>query len=730
MNWLHYLLEANLYLGIFYLCYCLFLNRETHYNLGRAYLIFSCIAAFALPLLKMGILHPHQPAKPVVYTAYPASAPVIASNAAKITTPTPTLITQPAFHTNTTSVSEHHFNYQDWLWYTYLAGAGVVLLMLLVKLTSLFRLIANKQVTSDGKHHLICLPDSNAAFSFFSYLFIGDKILETNTIITHELVHIRQKHSADIIFLELLKVINWFNPFIYLLQNSLKTVHEYIADEQTAANETDIISYASFLLHNAYGADSSSITHSFFNYNLLKKRIIMLNQQRSGNLAKLKYLVAMPVCALLLCSSTLVFSKSYGWDLAPAKASVSSKGVHFVKHKRLKVIQNGVVSITDQLAVNQKDTKVIYTAGTITQSDKSVLAKNHHIKVEVVEDSTLVTNADGKPVLPVVNADGYFFLDHFLHKNIHFTPATGDKDGLVEVEFTLDNNRHITDLSVVKSGGPKLDALALNGFNAYKGIVNDDPGKKLKLGVYFFTDDYSIFKTDSLGKDPEFGGELIITDYKYPIAVTGKGYEYDQSSSGFLVNGVPTGRVVIYDKNGEGKWFFQKDCTPADLKMLKDKYGYTFPSGSSMAIQFLHPANVQNKHLAYIYNADSYLATPYAVDFYNQMLDNFTYPEQAKKSQTGGVVVLNFTLDNDRMIKNITVSKSAGKEFDEAAINALQAYKTAINDNTGQHSIAIVYCVAEKQYRPKVSESIKKDGYVGELAISDVKQAFKMAALK
>src|SRR6185437_1894458 len=67
-----------------------------------------------------------------------------------------------------------------------------------------------------------------------------------------------------------------------------------------------------------YGLSGSSITHSFFNYNLLKKRIIMLHQKRSGSLARLKYLLAIPICGGLLCASTLAFSKTYGWvDIAP-----------------------------------------------------------------------------------------------------------------------------------------------------------------------------------------------------------------------------------------------------------------------------------------------------------------------------------------------------------------------------------------------------------------------------
>jgi hypothetical protein len=331
----------------------------------------------------------------------------------------------------------------------------------------------------------------------------------------------------------------------------------------------------------------------------------MLNQQRSGNLARLKYLLIIPICAALLCSSTLVFSKTYGWvDLSPAGIKAPGKYAMLnaklvTKRKRLKVTQNGISTITDQFALDLKNKKIVYTANTLTKADKSSLLKNNHIKVEVVTDSTHLTNKEGRPILPVVNVDGYWLMDHFLHHNIHYTSSKGEKGGLVEVGFSLDNDRHIVNAKIVKSGGPKLDALALDGFNAYKGVVTDDPGKNYKIGVYFFTDDYSIFKTDSLGKDPEFAGELIITNYKYPISRTSKGYEYDESDLGFPGddNNMSQAKVVIYDKNDEATWFYQKKCTPADLKMLKDKYGYTFPSSFSMVIESIYPDNFKKSHL-------------------------------------------------------------------------------------------------------------------------------------
>lgn len=303
MSWLHYLMEANLYLGVFYLCYCLFFNRETHYTLNRAYLLFSCIAAFVLPVLQLGMLKPAPQA--VATVNYAATATIIPQQQAA--TETVTAAAKPAF------------NWADGLIYAYLAVASVFLLVLLFKLYKLARLTGTGAAEVNG-YHLVRLEEPNIAFSFFKYLFIGSSPKAADTIIRHELVHIRQKHSLDILFIELLKVVNWFNPFIYLVQQSLRALHEYIADEQTALAGDGALEYSSFLVENAYGLSGMSVTHSFFNHNLLKKRIIMLNQQRSGKLARLKYLLIAPICAGLLCVSTLAFSKTYGWvDLTPGR---------------------------------------------------------------------------------------------------------------------------------------------------------------------------------------------------------------------------------------------------------------------------------------------------------------------------------------------------------------------------------------------------------------------------
>ncbi len=425
MNLLYYLAEANIYLGVFYLAYCLLLNKETYYQLNRAYLLFSCAAAFVLPVLQVGALKPVEVAVNTTlnYTlpAYTEQIPATGYvNAAPV-------------------VIEHHLTMQDYLVYAYLLGAVILFAMLMIKLFGLARLMRNAQTSDALKYKVVYLPETGVAFSFFNYLFIGNNAHGGNTIIRHELVHIRQKHSVDIIFLEVLKVINWFNPFVYLLQNSLKTVHEYIADEQTAAFEDDALTYSTFLVNNAYGTDGPSFTHSFFNYNLLKKRIIMLNRERSGRAAGLKYLVILPLFAGLLCVSTLAFSKTYGWvDLDPAKP------------------------------VKQQSANIQYQL----QGTR---------KIKFAPPSVLSNDLDN--------------LNKYLQKTVRFDKTVSKlSGGLVVVSFAITADHTIADAQIARSGGAGFDAIALRAFKNYNGkfverrLGNGLNKKCQKEGIHHYDD--------------------------------------------------------------------------------------------------------------------------------------------------------------------------------------------------------------------------------------------------
>ncbi|MDB4999999.1 MAG: hypothetical protein JWR76_1076, partial [Mucilaginibacter sp.] len=242
-----------------------------------------------------------------------------------------------------------------------------------------------------------------------------------------------------------------FNPFVYLLQRSIKTVHEYIADEQTAAYERDALTYSSFLLNNAYGIQGSTIAHSFFNYNLLKKRIIMLNKNRSGRLARLKYLTVLPLCAGMLCASTLAFAKNYGWvDLMPRKTL-----------KR-----------------------------------------------------TSVTDTIKPPPPPTFLKEPFRGLDNYLKNTVEYPKTAFDKKlkGSVLLSFNLNNASMIDNVKVIDDPGNGFTEPVVKYLSAYPLKIKSKAGS-YKIGVDFNMADgdyVSIFSNPKINGDETFVGEINI----------------------------------------------------------------------------------------------------------------------------------------------------------------------------------------------------------------------------
>ena len=291
MNWLYYLLEANLYLAAFYIMYKLLLQRSTFYNSNRYFLILSVAAAFTIPLMQLGFLKP-----PILLEndLTPYEIPLETIEIA-------TVEKAPALTT------------QDYVVYGYLIFALVLSLKFIFSISKIVKIYLHGNKRKLNNYTLVELTTEHTAFSFFNILFIHPEMAKNNAVLRHEIIHIKQKHSWDIILLELLKICCWFNPVVYLMKTDLTLLHEYIADEKTTAANISKHEYAMFLIENSMAAYSSSLVNQLFNQSILKSRINMLNKEKTANWARLKYLLAVPLGAGLLCASTLGFSKSYGY---------------------------------------------------------------------------------------------------------------------------------------------------------------------------------------------------------------------------------------------------------------------------------------------------------------------------------------------------------------------------------------------------------------------------------
>ncbi|MCZ4245002.1 M56 family metallopeptidase [Pedobacter punctiformis] len=340
MNWLYYLLEANLYLILFYGFYRLFLHKETFYRLNRYFLIFSSVLAFLLPFFQIGFLR-------TLVTGQIGAVP------AKSVTET-ALIDASLFETYQSGI----FTFDHILITTYALITLSFLFKLFFGLFKIVRMLKLPCVQLEKGVKLFDLKDSKVAFSFFNLLFMDPQLSERNTILKHELVHIRQKHSLDVLLFEMIQIMNWFNPFSYLIKRDIKLIHEYLADEETISQGIERYDYAMFLIKNSTGIKNLTLTNQIFSSSILKRRISMLNQKKSAAWAKLKLLLALPITGGILCLSTMAFTKDYGLvDLYPKDLKSSHQDSSKIKYTTMQDLEKKSVLFTTAVSVNGKTKK-------------------------------------------------------------------------------------------------------------------------------------------------------------------------------------------------------------------------------------------------------------------------------------------------------------------------------------------------------------------------------------
>lgn len=347
MAWLYYLIEANIYLGIFYAFYHFVLKNETWYVLIRWYLLVTAILAFVLPLLTVSYLAP-------------ISQPVVAQSTKKLLYDIP-LITAAAKIAEPSKPVQNHidFTFDKLLLLIY----GTIVLLFCCKL--LFHLYKIVSIYRSGEKEIqdhitfVKLPYAKEeVFSFFSWLFLHPNLYQNQVIIAHEKTHIKQGHSYDILFFELLRCLNWFSPVLYQLFTAAKLNHEYIADQETSTALMNKYDYANLLIQHAY-MPREPLSHSAFTQTQLEQRIKQLGRPQSKRKTWVKCLILFPIVGLLFFISAFKVDKSYGL-------------IHFVVGKTARPQAHAsrpIVSLPNQKELRiAPEQKIIKEVG--TQEDK------------------------------------------------------------------------------------------------------------------------------------------------------------------------------------------------------------------------------------------------------------------------------------------------------------------------------------------------------------------------
>ncbi|HMR18433.1 MAG TPA: M56 family metallopeptidase, partial [Sphingobacterium sp.] len=265
-----YLIIANVAIALSFSLYHLFFRKLTFFQWNRFYLLGAVLVSLLIPV---GLF--------INLSAYFVQETTI-----------PTIHLAEIMDISVISFSPEAIPYRlmDVLIPVYWTGVLLSLGYLLYRLLQLRKLFSREE--------------DYLSFSFFRRVFMGQKVQQHETILTHEQVHVQQGHSYDIVFMELVKAFNWFNPTLYFMLKEVKFQHECIADEVCSE---DKVAYAELLVANALRVEQSALVHEFSNQSFLKKRIMMLFKNKSSHRQKLFYLSVLPVL-LILTGSTLLFN--------------------------------------------------------------------------------------------------------------------------------------------------------------------------------------------------------------------------------------------------------------------------------------------------------------------------------------------------------------------------------------------------------------------------------------
>ena len=283
--------------AVLWLVYRLLFRNSNRLYFNRYFLLTSMLLALAMPLL--GLLSGMEVPQMVTLKQNMFNGMMLSEI---IVTPDgQPMLPEVIVTTNTTP---SRFSVWQVIGGIYLLGVGVMTLLFLFKLGRLVALIIRSPKRKMDGFTAVFTGKEQGSFSFFRYAFFPSENVDPD-IMRHEMSHIAHHHSWDILFAEVMMILQWFNPFIYLYKKELQSLHEYQADRDVVATGVDKKNYMMLILQQCTAVDFSGMSNNF-SLILTKKRIKMITRNEKAKGLWWRLLATLPVLAVLLIANTKV----------------------------------------------------------------------------------------------------------------------------------------------------------------------------------------------------------------------------------------------------------------------------------------------------------------------------------------------------------------------------------------------------------------------------------------
>lgn len=411
--------KSSISIALLYLIYILFLKRDTFFKTNRVYLVLTMLFSMIIPFIDLSGL-------------------IRSSDFTYAVLLDPVIITTEGVEA---SVMSNPDLYQILL-AIYLTGLSIFTIRFAYQLGQLFFLVRKFGVDKKQGLNIVFTNKNFSPFSFFNLIFMNRQDInseEAHKIIAHEKVHVSQWHSMDLILLEIITILQWFNPFVWLYRHAIKTLHEYLADQGVLLSGVDVNVYSALLFEQSTGIQINDLTNNF-SKSLLKRRFIMMNKKKTTQFARIKLLFAVP----LAISMMLVMSFS---------------------HEVL--AQN-----TDKSVQKQATEERLVTAPDPTAPPPPPK------KIEIIEDpqdekNPIFTVVEEMPEYP----GGKNAMYKFMGENIKY-PENAKEEGIsgtVFITFVVEKDGRVNDVKLLRGVDESLDKEAMR---VIKMMPNWKPGKQ------------------------------------------------------------------------------------------------------------------------------------------------------------------------------------------------------------------------------------------------------------
>lgn len=444
------ILCSSLLLTVYYV----FLQKEKMYGFNRFYLLFSLVFSCTVPFISIQ----SEAQKPVNRL----QKTIEATQQVMDITP-----------------KQESFNWMNLIWILYGIVTLIFLIRTIISYVKIKNLKGEKMIYQN--QNIIITNKPISPFSFWNTIYLGKNYLIDNKIdsriFLHEKSHLEQKHSIDIIIVEIIKAFTWFNPSVYFYKKAMITNHEFLADESVLKNDFAIKDYQNLILEEIISSQNYNLTHTF-NFKNTKKRFIMMNTKKS-KLADLKKVISIPV---LLIAFGLFVQKTYATPMEkmiektqetisePVKKQIAESNepiTNDVKNESLNP-ENGITEESSKNMIDEKSVK-----DTIRPKE----GKNTIVKQETSQSTTNETVKDEPTLLPQYPG-GINEMRNKMSKSFDGSKVNVSKETYrTEINYTVLEDGNIADIKA-SGNNEAFNTEAVNSFKKANENITWKPAEK------------------------------------------------------------------------------------------------------------------------------------------------------------------------------------------------------------------------------------------------------------